>query len=173
MTLFSIGSAICAAGGVGLFGCGRFIAGRTADKFGPVRVSAIWFVLTAAGTLPHKPHLPLGVTYVVVAVTGVGLFSAQVMVYAATGTVYRDSERAAGLGWVTGVGRTGAVVGPWLIGALATNGNESWGFTTFALAKLVGAVATSLVPVARRTGRTPAPARTAVTAPAGAEITGS
>jgi AAHS family benzoate transporter-like MFS transporter len=103
----------------------------------------------------------------------VWLFSAQVMVYAATNTVYRDSERAAGLGWVTGVGRTGAVVGPWLIGTLATNGNESWGFTTFALAGLVGAVAISLVPLARRTGRTPAPAQAAVTVAAGAGSTGN
>jgi len=157
------------AGGV----IGLLIAGRTADRFGPVRVSAIWFVLTAAGALLLKSHLPLGVTYVVVAVTGVWLFSAQVMVYAATNTVYRDSERAAGLGWVTGVGRTGAVVGPWLIGTLATNGNESWGFTTFALAGLVGAVAISLVPLARRTGRTPAPAQAAVTVVAGAGSTGN
>ncbi|MGW7554510.1 hypothetical protein [Streptomyces rimosus] len=27
------------------------VAGRTADRFGPVRVSAVWFLLTAAGTL--------------------------------------------------------------------------------------------------------------------------
>ncbi|RSN66925.1 MFS transporter, partial [Streptomyces sp. WAC 05379] len=100
------------AGGI----VGLLIAGRVADRFGAVRVSAIWFLLTAAGALLLKTHLPLGVTYLVVAVTGVWLFSAQVMVYAATNTVYRDSERAAGLGWVTGVGRTGAVVGPWLIG---------------------------------------------------------
>ncbi|MGP4092519.1 MFS transporter [Streptomyces sp. KR55] len=148
------------AGGI----VGLLIAGRTADKFGAVRVSAIWFVLTAAGALLLKAHLPLGVTYAVVAVTGVWLFSAQVMVYAATDTVYRDSERAAGLGWVTGVGRTGAVVGPWLIGALAAGGNESWGFTTFALAGLVGAIAIALVPLAGRLGSS-APA-TAAVAPA-------
>ncbi|MFD7278289.1 MFS transporter [Streptomyces sp. NPDC059862] len=148
------------AGGI----VGLLIAGRTADKFGAVRVSAIWFVLTAAGALLLKAHLPLGVTYAVVAVTGVWLFSAQVMVYAATNTVYRDSERAAGLGWVTGVGRTGAVVGPWLIGALAADGNESWGFTTFALAGLVGAIAIALVPLAGRLGSS-APA-TAAVAPA-------
>ncbi|MER5938196.1 aromatic acid/H+ symport family MFS transporter [Streptomyces sp. NPDC001928] len=146
------------AGGI----VGLLIAGRVADRFGAVRVSAIWFVLTAAGALLLKAHLPLGVTYVVVAVTGVWLFSAQVMVYAATSTVYRDSERAAGLGWVTGVGRTGAVVGPWLIGELAASGNESWGFTTFALAGLGGALAISLVPAARRFARddtlAPAPA---------------
>ncbi|CAM5671477.1 MFS transporter [Streptomyces spiroverticillatus] len=136
------------AGGI----VGMLIAGRTADRFGAVRVSAIWFVLTAVGALLLKSHLPLGWTYVVVAVTGVWLFSAQVMVYAASNTLYRDSERAAGLGWVTGVGRTGAVFGPWLGGALASSGNQSWGFTSFALAGLLGAVAIVLVPVAARLG---------------------
>jgi AAHS family benzoate transporter-like MFS transporter len=153
------------AGGI----VGLLIAGRTADRFGAVRVSAIWFVLTAVGALLLRAHLPLGVTYAVVAVTGVWLFSAQVMVYAATDTVYRGSERAAGLGWVTGVGRTGAVVGPWLIGALATNGNQSWGFTTFALAGLAGAVAIALVPLAQRLGPSGAPR----TGPAAAVTSGS
>ncbi|MFD9219210.1 MFS transporter [Streptomyces sp. NPDC060064] len=136
------------AGGI----VGMLIAGRTADRFGAVKVSAIWFLLTATGALLLKSHLPLGITYVVVAFTGVWLFSAQVMVYAATNTVYRGSERAAGLGWVTGVGRTGAVLGPWMGGALAQGGNESWGFTAFALAGLLGAIAVSLVPLAARLG---------------------
>ncbi|HEY8984589.1 MAG TPA: MFS transporter [Streptomyces sp.] len=131
---------------------GLLIAGRVADRFGTVRVSAIWFVLTAAGALLLQSHLPLWATYAVVAVTGVWLFSAQVMVYAATATVYRDSERATGLSWVMGVGRTGAVMGPWLIGELAASGNPSWGFTVFALAGVVGAVAISLVSFARPKG---------------------
>ncbi|MFD4118255.1 MFS transporter [Streptomyces niveus] len=137
------------AGGV----VGMLIAGRTADRFGAVKVSAIWFVLTAIGVLLLKSHLPLGITYVVVALTGIFLFSAQVMVYAATNTVYPAGERAAGLGWVTGVGRTGAVLGPWLGGAFVANQNEGWGFTTFALAGLLGAFAIVLVPLAARTGR--------------------
>ncbi|MFI2350031.1 MFS transporter [Streptomyces sp. NPDC019443] len=136
------------AGGI----VGMLIAGRTADRFGAVRVSAIWFVLTAVGALLLKGHLPLAATYVVVAVTGIWLFSAQVMVYAATNTVYPGSERAAGLGWVTGVGRTGAVVGPWLGGVFAAGGHESWGFTTFALTGLLGATAIAFVPLAARLG---------------------
>lgn len=157
------------AGGI----VGMLIAGRTADRFGAVRVSAIWFVLTAAGALLLRSHLPLGVTYAVVAVTGIWLFSAQVMVYAATNSVYRGSERAAGLGWVTGVGRTGAVVGPWLVGALAESGNQSWGFTTFALAGLVGAAAIALVPLGARlgtraAGRAPAGGLAPAPSPAGA-----
>ncbi|WP_432038528.1 MFS transporter [Streptomyces cucumeris] len=134
------------AGGV----VGLLIAGRTADRFGPVRVSAIWFVLTAVGALLLQSRMPLAVTYAVVAFTGVWLFSAQVMVYAATHTVYRESERVAGLGWVTGVGRTGAVAGPWLGGVLAASGNQSWGFTAFALAGVLGAVAIALVPLVSR-----------------------
>ncbi|MFF0739782.1 MFS transporter [Streptomyces sp. NPDC004111] len=144
------------AGGI----VGMLIAGRTADRFGAVRVSALWFVLTAAGALLLRSHLPLGLTYAVVALTGVVLFSAQVMVYAASNSVYRSGERAAGLGWVTGVGRTGAVVGPWLGGVLATSGNQGWGFTSFALAGLVGAVAIALVPLAARPSRRPALAPT-------------
>ncbi|MFG2095570.1 MFS transporter [Streptomyces sp. NPDC048612] len=136
------------AGGI----VGLLLAGRVADRFGPVRVSAIWFVLTAVGALLLKSHLSLGLTYMVVAVTGVWLFSAQVMVYATANTVYRESERAAGLGWVTGVGRTGAVVGPWLGGVLAASGRQGWGFTTFAMAGLLGAMAIALIPLVARKG---------------------
>jgi len=149
------------AGGI----VGMLIAGRAADRFGPVRVSAIWFTLTAAGVLLLRQHLPLGLTYAVVAVTGVWLFSAQVMVYATSNTLYRDSERATGLGWVTGVGRTGAVVGPWLVGALASNGSQSWGFTVFALAGVTGAAAIALVPAAGRLGAATRTAPAPVTAP--------
>ncbi|MDX6351730.1 MAG: transporter, family, benzoate transport protein [Streptomyces sp.] len=149
------------AGGI----VGMLIAGRTADRFGPARVSAIWFTLTAVGALLLRSHLSLGLTYAVVAITGVWLFSAQVMVYATSNTLYRDSERATGLGWVTGIGRTGAVVGPWLVGALASNGSQSWGFTTFALAGVTGAVAIALVPAAGRLGSRPRTAATTTPAP--------
>ncbi|WP_407549224.1 aromatic acid/H+ symport family MFS transporter [Streptomyces sp. Pv4-95] len=150
------------AGGI----VGMLVAGRTADRFGPVKVSALWFLLTAAGALLLGARLPLGLTYVVVAITGVWLFSAQVMVYAAANRVYPASERATGIGWVTGIGRTGAVVGPWLGGTLAAQGNDQLGFTAFALAGLLGALAIGLVPLARRIGRT-APAAPAA---AGTEI---
>ncbi|MFI8192383.1 MFS transporter [Streptomyces sp. NPDC085946] len=151
------------AGGI----LGMLIAGRTADRFGPVRVSAIWFLLTAVGAYLLRAELPLGVAYAVVFVTGVWLFSAQVMVYAATARVYAPAERATGLGWVTGVGRTGAVVGPWLGGMVIAGGNAGLGFTTFAVAAVLGAVAITLVPLAGRARRRPAtghPAALAATA---------
>jgi AAHS family benzoate transporter-like MFS transporter len=132
------------AGGI----VGMLIAGRTADRFGPVKVSALWFLLTAAGTFLLTAKLPLGAAYAVVFITGIWLFSAQVMVYAATARVYAPRERATGLGWVTGVGRTGAVVGPALGGAVLAGGNAGLGVTTFAVTAVLGAVAISLVPLA-------------------------
>ncbi|MFI6208028.1 MFS transporter [Streptomyces sp. NPDC051041] len=140
------------AGGI----LGMLVAGRTADRFGPVRVSAIWFLLTAVGTFLLRAELPLGVAYAVVFITGVWLFSAQVMVYAATARVYAPGERATGLGWVTGVGRTGAVVGPWLGGAVIAGGDAGIGFTTFAVTAVLGAAAITLVPLAGRARRRPA-----------------
>ncbi|MFF1897042.1 hypothetical protein [Streptomyces sp. NPDC058228] len=77
---------------------GMLLAGRSADRFGPVRVSAIWFILTACGTFLLRAHLPLGVAYTVVFITGIWLFSAQAMVYSATSTVYAPVQRATGLG---------------------------------------------------------------------------
>ncbi|MFJ4468906.1 MFS transporter [Streptomyces sp. NPDC089424] len=131
------------AGGI----VGMLIAGRTADRFGPVKVSALWFVLTACGTFLLRTEMPLGAAYTVVFLTGIWLFSAQVMVYAATSRVYAPSERATGLGWVTGIGRTGAVVGPTVGGVVLAGGNAGLGFTTFALTAVLGAAAISLVPL--------------------------
>ena len=59
------------AGGI----AGMFLAGRIADRFGPATVAALWFLLTAAGALLLGRHLPLGLTYAVVALTGIWLFT--------------------------------------------------------------------------------------------------
>lgn len=147
------------AGGI----VGMLIAGRAADRFGPVRVSALWFLLTAVGVFLLRAPLPLEAAYTVVFVTGVWLFSAQVMVYAATSRVYAPRERATGLGWVTGIGRTGAVVGPALGGAVLAGGDAGLGFTTFAVTAVLGAAAISLVPAALGGRRDKAPGLTPAT----------
>ncbi|MFG2389859.1 MFS transporter [Streptomyces lavendulae] len=133
------------AGGI----VGMLIAGTVATRFGAARVSAVWFLLTAAGALLLTLRLPLPVTYVIVAVTGIWLFSAQVMVYATVPALYPAPQVSAGLGWATGVGRLGAVLGPALGGAVVAHGVQQWAFVTFAAAGLTGALAIHLA------GRTP------------------
>ncbi|MFE7355920.1 hypothetical protein ACFU8Q_22680 [Streptomyces sp. NPDC057543] len=68
----------------------------------------------------------------------------------------RAPRQATGPGRVTGIGRTGAVVGPWLGGAVIEGGNAGLGFTAFAVTTVLGTVGICLVPMARRTRRGPA-----------------
>jgi MFS family permease len=115
---------------------GMLVAGRAADRFGAPRISAIWFALTAAGVFLLSVHMPLTVTFVVVFLTGVFLNSAQTMIYATVSIRSTPDNRATSVGWTSGMGRFGAVFGPWLGGQLLAANNGDWGFTAFALAGL-------------------------------------
>ncbi|MFF7448786.1 MULTISPECIES: MFS transporter [unclassified Streptomyces] len=115
---------------------GMLVAGRAADRFGAPRISAIWFALTAAGVFLLSVHMPMGVTTVVVFLTGVFLNSAQTMIYATVSIRSTPDSRATAVGWTSGMGRFGAVFGPWLGGQLLAAGNGDFGFTAFALAGL-------------------------------------
>lgn len=132
---------------------GMFVAGRIADRFGPVRVATIWFAFTAASVYSLGAHLPLPATYVLVFAAGVFLFSAQTMVYAAVAHVYPTSSRATAIGWTTGIGRFGAVFGPWMGGQLFAAGNQGWGFGIFALAAVVASATLLVLAVAVAKGR--------------------
>ncbi|MFF7140327.1 MFS transporter [Streptomyces nodosus] len=113
---------------------GMLIAGRASDRFGAPRISAIWFALTAAGVFLLSVRMPLGVTFLVVFLTGVFLNSAQTMIYATVSIGSTPANRATAVGWTSGMGRFGAVFGPWLGGRLLATHHGDWGFTAFALA---------------------------------------
>ncbi|NUT29046.1 MAG: aromatic acid/H+ symport family MFS transporter [Streptomyces sp.] len=115
---------------------GMLVAGRASDRFGAPRISAIWFALTAAGVFLLSVHMPLTLTFTVVFLTGVFLNSAQTMIYATVSIRSRPENRATAVGWTSGMGRFGAVFGPWLGGQLLAANNGDWGFTAFALAGL-------------------------------------
>ncbi|MFE5917263.1 MFS transporter [Streptomyces sp. NPDC056468] len=115
---------------------GMLVAGRASDRFGAPRISAIWFALTAAGVFLLSVHMPLVLTFAVVFLTGVFLNSAQTMIYATVSIRSRPENRATAVGWTSGMGRFGAVFGPWLGGQLLAADKGDWGFTAFALAGL-------------------------------------
>ncbi|WP_392971922.1 MFS transporter [Streptomyces sp. LN245] len=133
---------------------GMLIGGRLTDKFGGSRISAIWFGATAVGiySLSFKTALPL--TYTVVFLTGMFLFSAQAMIYATVAHRSEDDNRATAVGWTSGMGRFGAVFGPWLGGQLLATGSTTAGFTAFALAGVFSLVFVSLTGL-RRVQATP------------------
>ncbi|MET9791121.1 MFS transporter [Streptomyces canus] len=115
---------------------GMLVAGRAADRFGAPRISALWFALTAAGVFLLSIHMDMTVTMIVVFFTGVFLNSAQTMIYATVSIRSDADNRATAVGWTSGMGRFGAVFGPWLGGQLLASGNGDWGFTAFAIAGL-------------------------------------
>ncbi|MEU7472442.1 aromatic acid/H+ symport family MFS transporter [Streptomyces sp. NPDC044984] len=113
---------------------GMLVAGRASDRFGAPRISAVWFALTAGGVFLLSVHMPLALTFVVVFLTGVFLNSAQTMIYATVSIGSAPANRATAVGWTSGMGRFGAVFGPWLGGQLLAADKGDWGFTAFALA---------------------------------------
>ncbi|MGW7340204.1 MFS transporter [Streptomyces sp. NPDC054808] len=113
---------------------GMLVAGRASDRFGAPRISAIWFAVTACGVFLLSVHMPLAVTFVVVFLTGVFLNSAQTMIYATVSIGSAPANRATAVGWTSGMGRFGAVFGPWLGGRLLAADRTDWGFTAFAIA---------------------------------------
>ncbi|MFK0120464.1 MFS transporter [Streptomyces sp. NPDC090994] len=130
---------------------GMLIAGRASDRFGAPRISALWFALTAAGVFLLSVHMPLALTFVVVFLTGVFLNSAQVMIYATVSIGSTPDSRATAVGWTSGMGRFGAVFGPWLGGQLLAANKGDWGFTAFALAGVASMVFIGIA--AARTGK--------------------
>ncbi|MFJ2092661.1 MFS transporter [Streptomyces sp. NPDC087901] len=145
---------------------GMLVAGRCADRFGAARISAIWFVLTAVGVYLLSVHMPLGLTFTVVFVTGLFLNSAQTMIYATVAGYSTSANRATAVGWTSGMGRFGAVFGPWLGGQLLANGAANWGFTAFALSAVFSTVFITLagLRMSRRTPEQPAARQVTATA---------
>jgi MFS family permease len=127
---------------------GLLIAGALSDARGNKPTVLLWFGLAAVflALLSIKLH-STSLVYVAVLLSGVFVFSAQVLVYAFVGHLYPPEVRGTALGMSAGVGRVGAIVGPSLGGALVTAGVAyPWGFYAFAVAAVLAVLALATVP---------------------------
>lgn len=131
---------------------GLLIGGVVADRRG-IKASALaWFgasaVFLALLSVRMDSHVLL---HAVVFVTGLFVFSAQGLVYALVAHLYEPGLRGTALGLASGVGRVGAIVGPYLTGVLVSHGlGHPWGFYAFALVALLAVGAVSLMPATAR-----------------------
>jgi len=126
---------------------GLLVAGPLADRYGSKLACAGWFALAAVFLFLLSIPLPLLLTYLVVLITGVFVFSAQVLLYAYVSKHYPTSGRGTALGWAAGIGRIGAICGPILGGMLLGAGLAvPWGFYAFAAVGLLGCVFIVAVP---------------------------
>ncbi|NHN56264.1 aromatic acid/H+ symport family MFS transporter [Calidifontibacter sp. DB0510] len=127
---------------------GLLLAGRTADQRGTKPVTVLWFGLAAVMLALLSVRLPSTLlVYAAVMFAGVFVFSAQVLVYAFVGHLYPTRLRGTALGMAAGIGRVGAIVGPFFGGMLVTSGVAyPWGFYAFAAAAVFAALALLTVP---------------------------
>ncbi|KNH23009.1 major facilitator transporter [Arthrobacter sp. ZBG10] len=138
---------------------GLVVAGILADKHGTKKIVLLWFglsaVLLAILSVKIQSELLLNAA---VFVTGVFVFSSQVLVYAWVSQLFPARLRATALGFAAGVGRFGAIMGPAVTGTLVAAGIAyPWGFYVFAAAAVIAVVALVTVPhaIAPAPGREP------------------
>ncbi|WP_159709131.1 aromatic acid/H+ symport family MFS transporter [Arthrobacter sp. 18067] len=139
---------------------GLFLAGVLADKHGTKKIVLVWFglsaVLLAILSVKIQNELLLNAA---VFVTGVFVFSSQVLVYAWVSQLFPARLRGTALGFAAGVGRLGAIVGPAVTGTLvAANIAYPAGFYVFAAAGLLAVAALFLVPHEVKAADTTVPA---------------
>ncbi len=127
---------------------GLLVAGGLADARGNKRTVLLWFGLAAVFLALLSIKLEATwLVYAAVLLTGVFVFSAQVLVYAFVGHLYPPEVRGTALGMAAGVGRVGAIVGPSITGAIVTAGIAyPWGFYAFAIAAVLAVAALVTVP---------------------------
>lgn len=127
---------------------GLLVAGRVSDRRGNKPTVLAWFGLAAVflALLSIRMESTV-VVYMAVFASGVFVFSGQVLVYAFVGHLYPAELRGTALGLSAGIGRAGAIVGPFLGGALVSAGLAyPWGFYAFAVAAMLAVLALSAVP---------------------------
>jgi MFS family permease len=127
---------------------GLLIAGILADRHGTKKIVLLWFGLSAVFLAGLSIQIQNEVVlYTAVFVTGVFVFSSQVLVYAWVTQLFPVRLRGTALGFAAGVGRLGAILGPAVTGALVAAGIAyPWGFYVFAAAAVLAVIALAFVP---------------------------
>ncbi|MEW2288076.1 aromatic acid/H+ symport family MFS transporter [Streptomyces sp. NPDC047841] len=132
------------AGGV----AGLVLGGFVADRRGIKLTTLGWFAVSVGmlACLGVKMDSDL-LLDTVVFLTGVFVFSAQVLVYAYVTQFYPAPVRGTALGSASGIGRIGSIVGPSVTGALVSAGvGHPWGFYFFAAVAVLAFLAVLTLP---------------------------
>ncbi|WP_025126628.1 aromatic acid/H+ symport family MFS transporter [Pseudomonas sp. PH1b] len=129
--------------------------GWIGDRLSLPKVLVGFFVMAALSIslLGFKSPSPL--LYALIAIAGASTIGTQILAYACVAQFYPMAMRSTGLGWASGIGRSGAIVGPLLGGALvAVELPLHYNFMAFALPGAVAALAMCFV-YPRRAGALP------------------
>ncbi|GAB2998263.1 aromatic acid/H+ symport family MFS transporter [Amycolatopsis acidiphila] len=122
---------------------GLVLGGVVADRRGIPPIARLWFGAGAVLLAVLSLHIGSSVLLnALVLLTGVFVFSAQVLIYGYVAQAFPARARGTALGLTSAVGRLGSIVGPFITGALVTAGVAyPWGFWFFAAVAVLGLVA--------------------------------
>jgi len=139
-TAVLVGTVLQVGGTIGTFGLAWLIA---RGGFIPM-LTATFAVATASIALIGQPGISLALLNVIVFVAGWAVIGGQPGINALSATYYPTYLRSTGVGWGLGIGRTGAIVGPYLGGLLL---GLNWGPRELFLAAAVPALISTLTMV--------------------------
>jgi AAHS family 4-hydroxybenzoate transporter-like MFS transporter len=140
-TAVLVGTVLQVGGTIGTFGLAWLIA---RGGFMPM-LTATFAVATASIALIGQPGISLALLNVIVFVAGWAIIGGQPGINALSATYYPTYLRSTGVGWGLGIGRTGAIVGPYLGGTLL---GLNWGPRELFLAAAVPALISTLTIIA-------------------------
>lgn len=127
----------------GMFGA--ILGGWLGDRFDLGKVVVAFFLVSVASISLLGFKTPTPVLYTLITIAGATVIGTQILLYAAAAQFYGLSIRSTGLGWASGIGRNGAIVGPLLGGALlGINLPLQLNFIAFAIPGVVAALAMTL-----------------------------
>src|SRR5690606_8647093 len=96
----------------GMFGA--ILGGWLGDRFNLAKVMVLFFATAAVSISLLGFKSPTPVLYLLITVAGATTIGTQILLYACAAQFYGLSIRSTGLGWASGIGRNGAIVGPLL-----------------------------------------------------------
>lgn len=97
---------------------GAIGGGVLADRFHIKPVLYIMFSIGAIALVMLGLNSPQLVLYTLIAIAGAATIGSQILLYTFVAQFYPASARSTGMGWASGIGRIGAIIGPVLTGAL-------------------------------------------------------
>ncbi|MFD2645020.1 MFS transporter [Pseudomonas japonica] len=97
---------------------GAILGGWLGDRYNLVKVKVAFFLGAALSISLLGVNSPMPVLYLLIFIAGATTIGTQILLYAGAAQLYGLSVRSTGLGWASGIGRNGAIVGPLLGGAL-------------------------------------------------------
>lgn len=125
---------------------GAIGGGVLADRFHLKPVLSIMFAVGALALIFLGFNSPQAVLYTLIAIAGAATIGSQILLYTFVAQFYPAAVRSTGMGWASGIGRIGAIVGPVLTGALLTfELPHQMNFMVIAIPGVIAAAAICLV----------------------------